>query len=225
MKAMRNLGVVLAGLLLGSLGCEGPAAVPAKPTWVDDVEPILRASCFSCHGAVSPENAPSAARWDFYDMGEPRLTTINNFTPTEADKFRWPSAKDHAINWTAYITAAPNATNRMPPAPATPLSANALQTILNWIATGTFPPPPAVGVPPLRGMRLHNNKPTAAWLVKPTTIVVSDDDHEQVLGKVTCQGADQPIFSSGTTKLPTGWQPPCTATLFDGQDVVTVNLP
>jgi hypothetical protein len=222
MKAMRKLSLVLAGLLLGSLACEGPAPVPAKPTWVDDVEPILRANCFHCHGSLNPDPmSPLLQRWDFYDLKDPRLMAIRDVA-TDYMK-AWDSAKDHAgPSFPTYINAAPNSPIRMPPPPATPLSADAKQTILAWIATGS-PPGATVVVPPLRGVRL-NNKPTAAWLVRPSTIVMSDGDHEQVLGKVTCGGADEPVLHSGTTTLPTGWQPPCTATLFDGQDVVTVNL-
>jgi hypothetical protein len=213
MKAMRNLGLVVAGLLLGSLGCEGPASAPAKPTWVDDVEPILRGNCFHCHGAVSPDAAPLVQRWDFYDMGDPKLTTINDFTPTDVAKAKWPSAKDHLVSWLLYVTYTADNPARMPPAPATPLSDSAIQTLKNWMMAGTP-----------RGTRLNNKKPTAAWLVRPKTIVVSDDDNEQVLGKMTCSGADEPVAHSGTFTLPAGWQPPCTATLYDGQDTQMITL-
>jgi hypothetical protein len=221
MKAMRKLSLVLAGLVLGSLACEGPASVPAKPTWVDDVEPILRANCFHCHGSLNPDPAPTSPlqRWDFYDLGDARLLGIRDVKMDYMTA--WSSGKDHASLIGSYIMMIGG--GRMPPPPATPLSADAKQTITNWINTGS-PLGATPVVPPLRGTRLNNRKPTAAWLVRPKTIEVSDGDHEQVLGKVTCQGADEPVLYAGTTTLPAGWMPPCTATLFDGQDVVTVNL-
>jgi hypothetical protein len=224
MKAMRNLSIVLAGIVLASLGCEGPSPVLAKPTWVDDVEPILRANCFHCHGSANPDPAGTSQRWDFYDLNDNAVKAIGVFTPDLLQMMKWASGKDHAGMFSLYVGMPASAPTRMPPPPAIQISSSDVQTLKNWLATGIPASDTTPAVPPLRGTRIHNKLPTAAWLVKPSTIVVSDGDLEQVLGKVTCQGADEPVLHTGTTKLPTGWQPPCTVTLFDGQDTTIVNL-
>jgi hypothetical protein len=208
---MRNGRLVFAGLLLAAGGCDSPPAAPAKPTWVDDVEPILHGNCFHCHGAAQVDPLATAQRWDFFDIKDPKLLAIRDVSMDFKGPWKWDSAKDHALSWPAYVALKNDM--RMPPAPATPLSDRDVQVLKTWSTMK------------VRGTRTNNNKPTAAWLARPSTIVVSDADHEQVLGKVSCGGADAPVLSSGTTTLPQGWMPPCTATLFDGQDVVTVNLP
>jgi hypothetical protein len=152
-----------------------------------------------------------AQRWDFYDLKDPKLLAIRDVQP-DFKGAAWGSAKDHTVPWALYLVNYKGKETRMPPPPATPLSDRDLETIKNWN-------------PIDRGTRASNHRPTAAWLARPSTIVVSDDDHEQVLGKVSCGMADAPVLNSGTTTLPQGWMPPCTATLFDGQDVVTVELP
>jgi hypothetical protein len=203
MKAMRNGSLVFAVLLLGSVGCDSAAPVPSKPTWVDDVEPILRGACFHCHGAEKRDVV--ALRWDFFDAMDSRLAGLGDFSMVLQ-----PGA--HIGLW---VTAMKPVGTFMPPPPASPLPDHEVQIIRNW----------AANVPLVRGMRNPNQKPTAEWLKKPTSILISDGDHEQVLGKMTCNGVDAPILRSGTFDLPMGWQPPCTAAMFDGQDVVTVNLP
>jgi hypothetical protein len=201
---MRNVSLVFAGLLLGSLGCDSAAPVPTKPTYVDDVEPILRANCYHCHGAEKRDAI--ALRWDFFDPMDSRLTALGDFTTVLP-------AVQHITIWVAL--GQKGTTGIMPPPPASPLSDREVQILTNW----------SKATPALRGMRNPNLKPTAEWLKKPTSILISDGDHEQVLGKMTCNGVDAPILRAGTFDLPMGWQPPCSATMFDGQDVVTVNLP
>ena len=45
-----------------------------------------------------------------------------------------------------------------------------------------------------------------------------------MLGKLTCDGGQLLLPRSGSFDLPEGLQPPCSAVLFDGQDVVSVLL-
>jgi hypothetical protein len=204
---MRNIGLVFASLVLVGLGCDSPPGAPAKPTWVDDVEPILRANCFHCHGSQKVDVL--ALRWDFFDPADQQLMGLNvDFGATAP-----AAAFAHVLLWVN--TGAKPLGLIMPPPPATPLSDRQMQILAAWSKES----------PPARGMRNPNHPPTAEWLVKPTKILIADEDHEEVLGKMTCNGVDGPILHSGTFELPTGWQPPCIARMFDGQDLVTVNLP
>lgn len=49
-------------------GCS--PAVPAEPTWFDDVQPIVRANCSRCHGADPIEPSVAAFRLDRYVAGD-----------------------------------------------------------------------------------------------------------------------------------------------------------
>jgi hypothetical protein len=195
--------------VVGGLGCEAPPPAPLKPTWVDDVLPILRSNCFHCHGAVN--RAGAAFRWDFYDVTDPRLTAIRDVVMD----YR-PLLFDGAKRQSPLIYMFASTTvDRMPPPPATQLDDRELLILKRWSTMEN----------PERGTRQPNLKPTATWLSRPTTIVIADEDREQVLGKVSCVGGEDPILSTGAVKLSNGRQPPCTATMFDGQDVVAVQLP
>jgi hypothetical protein len=231
--SMKAIGITLA-LCLGAAACDAADPVPAKPTWVNDVEPIMRGNCFHCHGVAANYPVLQTYRWDFYsvavraaDPADPSKTIyvpdpkmIEVFGEADAKMFvpaftTALGAKDgtHFTSVIVYATN-PDVNIRMPPPPASPLADRDVQVIKNWMATGFE-----------RGVRMMNKAPTADWLSRPKTIVVSDGDHEQVLGKLTCGSASAIILSSGMTKLPDGWQPPCMARLFDGQDAVNVNLP
>jgi hypothetical protein len=202
---MRRVRSWLAGIALVS-ACEGAPAAPQKPTWVDDVEPILRANCFHCHG--SEKRDAMALRWDFYDPKDPALTAVHDFS----SDFALGAGKLHGGQIVPYVKM--KGDMRMPPPPASPLTEPQVTVLERWTSS------------PERGTRgAANHRPTAEWLSRPTTVVVSDEDHEQVLGKVTCPGKDEVIIGhTGATRLRDGSQPPCMATLFDGQDLVTVDL-
>ncbi len=53
-------------LLLLAAGACAPE-VPAEPTWVDDVRPILAANCIRCHSPPHISGAPQSMRLDKYD--------------------------------------------------------------------------------------------------------------------------------------------------------------
>lgn len=52
-------------LLLAAAACA--PAVPAEPTWVDDVRPILAANCIRCHSPPYIGGVPQFFRLDSYD--------------------------------------------------------------------------------------------------------------------------------------------------------------
>jgi hypothetical protein len=203
MNPLRLSGLL--ALILAVTGCDEPLTAPLKPTYVDDVEPILHGNCFHCHGA--DRSAIGAFRWDFYDPMDPNVTAMGNFNM----EFLLGGTKMHAGLLVPFITNK-DENMRMPPPPANRLSEQDLLAIQRWVKD------------PVRGTRRRNQKPTADWLARPATVVVSDQDFEQVLGKVSCNGRDTTVLAAGTTRLAAGSQPPCTVTLFDGQDAVSVQL-
>jgi hypothetical protein len=193
--------------LLAGLGCEGGEPVPASPTWVADVEPILRGNCFHCHGpAANPLDGQ--LRWDFYDPQDPQMAAIGAFPAISA-------AKIHIASFLITKSYALGSLTQMPPPPATVLSDRDVEVLRRWQRDNSP-----------RGMRAANQAPTAFWLVRGKTFVVTDGDHEQVLGKVTCGGSSALLASSGAHDVPPGAQAPCAVTLFDGQTLVRdVSLP
>jgi hypothetical protein len=208
---MKTIGLIGSGLLIATLAasCGGPEPVPANPTWVD-VEPVMRGNCFGCHGADRTNTA--AFRFDFYyDPKDPRL---NDIAIGDAQEYMKGLFSVGGVKMDPLIPAylGPKAADPMPPAPAS-MSAHDTEIILKWVT----------GRP--QGTRTPNHRPSAAWATKLVSIVVSDEDREQVLGKLTCNGVDAPLTHSGLTVLPAGLRAPCTAALFDGWEVVKVNLP
>src|SRR4051794_7124642 len=153
---MRFNGVLLVGIALGALAaCEAPKPAPMNPTYVDDVEPILRGNCFHRHGPVRPSAV--SFRWDFFDPADPRLKAIGDFS----SEFPMGGASNAAHGF-AQIVPLVSATSeaRMPPPPASPLSAEDITTLQRFYPNATAKPP--------RGTRNPNQPPTAAWLNKPS---------------------------------------------------------
>lgn len=215
MSARRSIlaGLVLCGAaVLG--GCEGPEGAPDKPTWVDDVQPILRANCFHCHGSSADFPRLGTRRWDFlYDPADTQLQPLGDFSAVFGGMAGVsPKEMPQIFQITAFV-ADPADMRRMPPPPATRLSDRDIQVLRNWMATGRE-----------RGTRNPNAKPAAAWLDTGKVFVVTDADREQVLGKVSCGGREALLIRSGTHSVPQGAGPPCTVTLYDGQDTSVVTL-
>jgi hypothetical protein len=215
-RALPLSGILIAGLL----GCGAEAPAPDKPTWVDDVEPILRANCFHCHGANVNQKFTdnyTAARWDIYDITDPAYAQLGFMMQNDsADKnVSFAGAKQIGLALYVYAnTAAQTEQTRMPPPPATPLSLRDQTVLENWAMAGKL----------AQGQHTPNHKPTIGWLVKGKTYEVLDEDQDQVLGKLTCGGTDYPIDRSGTHTLPGDATLPCSASLYDGFEPATGNL-
>jgi mono/diheme cytochrome c family protein len=185
-------------LVLATLAGCGPKPTSENPTYVSDVEPILRGNCFHCHGpAANPMLAQ--LRWDFYDPQDPQLVDVGVFAGITP-------AKLHVISFLNSRSYRAGSPTQMPPPPATVLADRDVETLGRWWMQGAP-----------RGQRADNHPPTATWLARGKAFVVEDRDHEQVLGKITCGAASAQLDRSGAHELPPGAQPPCTATLFDGQ--------
>ena len=74
-----------------------------------------------------------------------------------------------------------------------------------------------------RGTRPYNQRPTITWSPTAPQLLVQDGDQEQVLGKLVCTGGEMLLPRSGIMTMPDGMQAPCSAVLFDGQDLVSVS--
>jgi mono/diheme cytochrome c family protein len=176
LRATRRLGLVLtmvSAAALGAAGCGEDDPVPAQPTWVSDVEPILRANCFSCHGASA--DTLGRHRFDVYDLDS--YSTAGAFTDLDVvgGKMEAPLILSYATD--------PNDNTRMPPPPAPRLSDRDIEILRRW----------AAAKPPARGRRDYDHPPDAWSTVEPrwmadklaVTIQVHDDDHEVVLGQLS----------------------------------------
>lgn len=204
-RALRLAGAALFATA-GLAACEGLDPVPASPTWVDDVQPILRANCFHCHGAGMRD--ADALRWDFfYELNDPKLAELN----IPAASLPGPFNASRLLLIKSRIQPGATPDLMMPPPPATQLGDRDRRVIEAFMA--------------VRGTRSPNQPPSAAP-GKPGYFVVSDGDREQVLGKLVCGGGmEWPILGSGAHMFPAGATRPCTAWLYDGQDSVRVPLP
>lgn len=206
-------------LPLVALGCGAEAPVPDKPTWVDDVQPILKANCFHCHGALAPQERSGTTRWDVPLL--PTCTTdmatgMEACTPADSPYLELGFKASQGFKGVGsagqlglvLVLAGPEAPPpmRMPPPPALPLSARDLKVLDAWqknnFALGTHRP---------------NHKPEIAWLDRKAGLfAVNDDNGDQVLGQLDCDGAIVPVNRTGAHKLPSGVSAPCKARLYDG---------
>jgi hypothetical protein len=205
---MSSRRLVLASVL--AIGCGAEAPVPDKPTWADDVQPILRANCFHCHGATADLSKAGTIRWDVLDLTDSALAALG-FQETGA----FTSARNsvHLAVMLGFI-GSPDETKRMPPPPATRLSDRDFAVLTNWMGTERVP-----------GAHRPNHKPTIVWTIKPTQYQVLDADGDQVLGKLDCGGMEVTVLrTGGGLALPDGVTPPCTGTLFDGFQEASVSL-
>ena len=209
--------LLFASMLLAGCGTEAPA--PAKPTWAEDVLPILRANCFGCHGPLANYRKFQNKRWDVYDMNAEPLMRMGLGPISEDFEINgvlkpipvFFSATENATSFVAFTGPLAVEATRMPPPPATPLSARDVEVLKNWNDTGKT-----------LGSHSPNHKAAYRWLDKPARLVaVTDEDGDQVLGKLDCEGMEVVILRSGSHKLPSTV---CTGTLFDGFDETTVNL-
>jgi hypothetical protein len=207
-------------LLAASLfvvGCGAEAPAPDKPTWADDVLPILQANCFHCHGPTANYEKYMTKRWDVLDLSLPPYAELG-FTEDRKDTARtFLSANSHFDLIPTYLLPEPTTMEdtRMPPPPAPRLSARDAQVLANFKATGFTP-----------GSHHPNHKPAIAWQDRNKTFFVTDQDGDQVLGKLDCGGTEVAILFAGRHTLPSGVTGPCSGALHDGWGgtATTVNL-
>ena len=189
--------VVLSGLLsLASAlvaGC-GPAAVPARPSWDQDVFPILQGSCNHCHGEMVPQNMRPFTRLDVCDPAPFVAAGIMLPAPTTLG-----AVPAGALTMGLIVKAKDAERPVMPPPPAAPLSDYDRDVLLKWAKAIPTTTTPGEVHPSCR--KQVRNRPPAAKLVSKkaddgklvVVLDVTDQDGDQVLGKVTAgSGMDAP---------------------------------
>jgi len=205
------------------LGCGAEAPVPDKPTWAEDVLPILRANCFHCHGPSAPgirAKFPKITllRWDVRDLTDPNYAAIGFGEVSDPpDNPMAPKVFVSASNSLhfkssvlAFIKPETPDDTRMPPIPATRLAARDIAVLEKW-ADNDFAP----------GKHPQNHKPKIVWATKNKVVEITDEDGDQVLSKLDCGGTEVKLDRSGRHTLPTDVSGPCTATMYDGWDDLT----
>jgi len=190
-------------------GC-GEDPVHAQPTWVDDVQPILRGNCLNRHGVTASITKFRTKRWDVCSLDA--FSAVGPFQEDPMAEFVGASSRLPLVFKTYLLIREGASRPNMPPLPGAVLTDRQTEVIARWIQHPTC------------GARVRNARPTAAWLEKPRSFVVEDADHDQVLGSISCGGAPQPILFAGAHDLPTNASPPCTLQISDGQDQATVTL-
>jgi hypothetical protein len=221
----------LASLLsaTAALGCGTEAPIPEVPTWAQDVQPILRANCFHCHGATADYKVFRTMRWDVFDLGEEPYQRMGfekvfeeelaDGKPVKVATFFGASESSHGAIISAYIDVSADERIRMPPAPATPLSARDRVVVQMWADLLKKQPASA-----LKGSHPSNTPPTISWVDVAKLVAVRDEDGDQVLGRLDCGGVEVRIQHSGGVPLPEGARPPCRGTLYDGYAEASVSL-
>jgi len=205
-------------IALSAWGCAAEPPAPDRPTWVDDVEPILRGNCFSCHG--STDHRGDGPRFDVYDPTAPAYQGLGPFLEiTGAATPGMGGGYLMATKIAIWANRGPTGVALMPPPPATPLSVRDHDVLLKWSRQS----------PPERGTRASNAKPAVALRGMPrraganveVELVVTDGDHDQVLGRLACGPATGIIRTTGTSKVVIEMAPagmPLAASVSDGQD-------
>ncbi len=217
MKPLHAASILIS--LLAATGCGGPDPVPMAPQWVGLVEPILRANCFSCHGQEWRKiyTVPDGIWKDYrFDIHEPKNEGYADLGATNGIVGAFGTGVPGLI---LSVVKNPNSLVRMPPPPATPLSGHDIEVLDRWanVSLGT------------RGERAPNHLPTAKLLEGPKMngakweikLLITDEDHDQVLGKVTGVVNDEPpILGAGVQTISFNTMPNVDAlrvTMFDGQ--------
>ncbi len=107
----------------------GPAAVtprePSELTFADDVAPIFKRSCISCHSGSTAAAQLDLATIDGVLKGAGQTTVV---TPHDAPSSKLMQAIKHE-----------GEAQPMPPSENDKLSDSEIQTIENWIANGAKP--------------------------------------------------------------------------------------
>src|SRR5438270_804998 len=117
------LGLALAALLLAPAPAAAQAPPAGKPvSFINDVAPILKESCYGCHGAKNPKGKLDMTKYETFRKGGTKDDPIAPGKPDES-----------------YILDVLKATDktRMPPKETgDPLPADKIALIERWIAEG-----------------------------------------------------------------------------------------
>jgi hypothetical protein len=191
---MKTSGIIfmVVGLGLGLASC-APPVVPQRPSWDQDVFPILQGSCNHCHGeTVGRLPAQPAGRLDFCDptpFADAGITTPG-FVGARLEGAQFPTYLRPMMGRTRAS---------MPPPPAAELSDYERDVLLKWSADASMDKCNKQG---------RNREPDMRVIDKvwdgndlKLTVEVWDPDQDQVLGKVTVGAASAVIVASGRREV------------------------
>jgi hypothetical protein len=135
------LGALLA---LGAAACSPPAA-PDSPTYANDVQPIVFARCFRCHGAggnlnMDPKAADTAEAIGFIGQYQDNTTLCGPPNDAGAVSLTCQGAASLAKTMAARVALGDNDILRMPPQPSARLSDRQIEIITRWAEV--VPPAP-----------------------------------------------------------------------------------
>jgi hypothetical protein len=193
---MRAAGcwLIVAALAALTAGC-GPHPVPTRPSWDQDVFPILQGNCNHCHGASVGQRALPATRLDICDLAAFKAMGFGMRLTFGADYL--VAGPTPGQNLRDYIT--PTASGGRPPMPPPPgprLGDYDVKTLLRWAQTG---------VADCRKQTV-NTLATAKVVSGPkqdkdnklvVVLEVGDPDGDQVLGKIKVGSVEKDIVGVG----------------------------
>jgi hypothetical protein len=181
----RDWGILRAtgGVLLGAAvsGCSSPPVLPANPTW-EDVAPIFRGECNSCHGYTAAQTGASY-RFDFFDM----TTDTCGDAVMALDKglFLAGSALVAKDVKTDVVPQGGAQWPRMPPQPSPALPDWERNAIEAWAGQPVKGSPPPGNRPPTLDLYDY---PATADKTLTFTAVLSDPDDNAALGVIEVNG-------------------------------------
>jgi hypothetical protein len=207
----RDWGILRAtgGVLLGAAmnGCSSAPVEPVNPTW-EDVAPIFRGECNSCHGYTAAQTGASY-RFDFFDV----TTTVCGDAASSLDSglYLAGSALVARDIKTDVVPQGSAEWPRMPPQPSPALpdwERDALERYATQPVKGT---PPADNLPPT--LELYGYPATADKSLA-FTAVLSDPNDDAALGVIEVNGLWFHMNRTGSFSVnydssswPTGPQP------------------
>lgn len=218
---MRTARYLSTFVLLGGVACSA-AEPPARPSWTEDVEPILRGSCGHCHGATADVTGMKY-RFDICDPEVPMIKDLGiTFGPLTGAK---PLAQIIA----ASVTSVEGSRPKMPPPPAEPLNDYEFQVISRWASRAEN------NADSLCNTRRGNQNPRVSVVSAAEkkgddlviTVDVSDADGETVVGKAQAGVETVNILGPGRHTLRFPGVPEgetVSVTITDGVRTVTRDL-
>jgi hypothetical protein len=176
---MRTIALASSLALAFGAACSA-AKAPDKPTWVDDVQPLLQANCSHCHGGtwlVTGERQ----RFDICDTSGFADSGYLFNAIDDSGMNLGPAAT--GANRLAKTLAADTSNDYMPPAPAGGLPQYEKDVLANWAAINPKGSAPC-------GTRPGNHKPVVKLIGTPkyanqgvtVTVQITDADHDPVVG-------------------------------------------
>jgi hypothetical protein len=179
-------------------GACGPHVPPTRPSWDQDVFPLLQGTCNHCHGATVGTGPGPVSRLDLCDLASFKARGFGSSYALDVGFLFGGEAL--GANMRNYVRPSDaGARPLMPPPPAAPLTDYQYRLLETWIG---------YGAPDCR-KQVGNHLPRATVVAPPkqegdklmVEVEVVDPDGDQVLGKVKVGGVERDISGTGRRRL------------------------